>query len=334
VRHLVAAACLIIFSLGSDAVAQTESPGHVIRVGCPSISVSSIDRAITFYTGVLGFQVRNRTENSTAARLVPGATAQTTAQSAELSLGSECLIVTEYTSPKGRRFPEDSRANDFWFEHLAIVVSDMDAAYARVKGAHAQFVSNLPQTLPGWNKDAAGISAFYFRDPDGHYLELIHYPEGKGQAKWQLSSQNIFLGIDHTAIAVSDTRRSLEFYRDTLQMQVTGGSENYGTEQEHLSGVFNAHVLITSLRAESGIGIELLEYVSPVSGRSIPADLHVSDIACWQIRMYLKTENSSLSASHELQDANWITLPPDDGEIRAATWVKDPDGHLLELIKQ
>ena len=37
----------------------------------------------------------------------------------------------------------------------------------------------------------------------------------------------MFLGIDHTAIAVDDTNVSLRFYRDTLGMQVAGESENY-----------------------------------------------------------------------------------------------------------
>jgi catechol 2,3-dioxygenase-like lactoylglutathione lyase family enzyme len=333
-KNLLRAASLIAFSLAASQVSRGQSPVQAIRVGCPSISVASVDSAVAFYTGVLDFQVKERTETSIAATLAPGASPQTTARSAELALGSECLILTEYSSPAGRPFPGDSRANDFWFEHVAIVVSDMDAAFGRIKAARVRFVSNLPQTLPTWNHGAAGISAFYFRDPDGHYLELIHFPQGKGQARWQRSSRNIFLGIDHTAIAVSDSGRSLAFYRDALGMRVTGSSENYGTEQEHLSGVFNAHLLITSLRAQSGIGIELLEYLSPSSGRPIPADIAVWDIACWQIRMDIKKDSASRSASNPLHDATWIKLPQRESGTHEATWIKDPDGHLLELVEQ
>jgi catechol 2,3-dioxygenase-like lactoylglutathione lyase family enzyme len=36
----------------------------------------------------------------------------------------------------------------------------------------------------------------------------------------------LFLGIDHTAIVVSDTEASLKFYRDVLGMTVAGESEN------------------------------------------------------------------------------------------------------------
>jgi catechol 2,3-dioxygenase-like lactoylglutathione lyase family enzyme len=325
-KNIDAVILCMFLAVGSLAKEHAGAPLRAIRVGCPSISVSSLDRSVDFYTSVLDFQVVKREDSSATARLVPGASPRVSARTAELSLGAECLAITQYSSPRGNPFPADSRANDYWFEHVAIVVSNMDQAYQRVQAVRARFVSNTPQTLPAWNKEAAGISAFYFRDPDGHYLELIHFPPGKGQAKWQAPSKRIFLGIDHTAIAVSDTRRSVEFYRDLLHFRVTGTSENFGIEQEHLSGVFNAHVLITSLRADAGIGIELLDYESPDSGRPIPADLHVRDIACWQIPIEVAADASSLRGAH------WARLP--SGATKEAAWIKDPDGHLLELIKE
>jgi hypothetical protein len=79
-------------------------------------------------------------------------------------------------------------------------------------------------------------------------LEIIWFPPGKGDSKWQQRAADIlaaeraetasndpgstlFLGIDHTAIVVSDTDRSLAFYRDSLGMRVAGGAENYGTSR-------------------------------------------------------------------------------------------------------
>jgi catechol 2,3-dioxygenase-like lactoylglutathione lyase family enzyme len=322
----------VFLAVGIFAGEHANASLRATRVDCPSISVASLDRAVAFYTDVLDFQIVKREDTSPTARLAPGAPPATRARTAELSLGSECLAITEYITPKGHPFPVDSRANDYWFEHLAIVVSNMQQAYARVQAARVRFVSNAPQTLPAWNKQAAGIAAFYFRDSDGHYLELIHFPPGKGQAKWQAPSKQLFLGIDHTAIAVSDTRRSVEFYRDTLHFRVTGTSENYGVEQEHLSGVFNAHVLITSLRADAGIGIELLDYESPDSGRPIPADLHARDIACWQVPIEV-ANGSSHEDAKVLHGAHWSRLPSGSSSHEAA-WIKDPDGHLLELIKE
>jgi catechol 2,3-dioxygenase-like lactoylglutathione lyase family enzyme len=57
-----------------------------------------------------------------------------------------------------------------------------------------------------------------------------------------------FWGIDHTAIAVSNTQTSLQFYQVLLGLRLAGESENYGTEQEHLNNVFGARLHISGLR--------------------------------------------------------------------------------------
>jgi catechol 2,3-dioxygenase-like lactoylglutathione lyase family enzyme len=321
---------LIVIVLMFLAVHPAHASLDALQVGCPNISVASLEHSVSFYTTVLDFKLKGEEDSSAISRLVPSMPSETRSRSAHLMLGEECIDLTEYSSPRGAAFPDDSHGNDCWFQHVAIVVSDMDQAYARLRAAKVRFVSNVPQRLPAWNKEAADISALYFRDPDGHYLELIHFPPGKGQPKWQISSGDLFLGIDHTAIVVTDMARSLAFYRDKLHFRVVGGSDNYGTEQEHLSGVFDAHVLITSLRADSGIGIELLDYLTPTSGRSIPANFRPDDISCWQVPIDVKVLNSEREEKH----LRWITLPlthPGDGE---EAWITDPDGHLLELVKR
>ena len=68
--------------------------------------------------------------------------------------------MTEYLEPKGRAAPDDSRSNDRWFQHVAIVVSDMGRAYAALRGARVEGVSESPQQLPDWNPAASGIRAF------------------------------------------------------------------------------------------------------------------------------------------------------------------------------
>jgi hypothetical protein len=78
----------------------------------------------------------------------------------------------------------------------------MDEAFEELRALKVQFVSTAPQRLPDWNKAAAGIEAFCFRDPDQHNLEVIHFPSGKRDARWQARNDKLFLGIDHTAIAV------------------------------------------------------------------------------------------------------------------------------------
>ena len=92
-----------------------------------------------------------------------------------LKLGDELVELTQYSS-SGKPMPTDTHSNDRWFQHLAIVVSDMDKAFAQLQKHGVRTVSDQPQTLPKSNPDMGGIQAIYFRDPDGHYLEFIQFP--------------------------------------------------------------------------------------------------------------------------------------------------------------
>lgn len=209
-----------------------------------------------------------------------------------------------WCSTLGVRSPSTLRSNDGWFQHLAIVVSNIDAGYAKALGAGATPISARPQLLPTWNPNAGGIRAVYFRDPDGHPLELIQYPPGKGEARWQ-QKDRLFLGIDHTAIAAAETDRSITFYRDRLGLRIAGETENWGVEQERLSAVPEAHVRITTLRADSGPGIELLDYLPPRDDRPMPPDTTAQDL--WADEIVLRAEAGS------------------------GALVRDPDGHALRI---
>jgi catechol 2,3-dioxygenase-like lactoylglutathione lyase family enzyme len=134
----------------------------------------------------------------------------------------------------------------------------MERAYQHLQAHGVEAASIGPQRLPDWNPNAGGIEAYYFRDPDGHTLEILRFPPGKGAAKWHRPTERLFLGIDHTAIVVGDTERSLAFYRDLLGFRVVGESLNHGPEQERLNNVFGARLLITSLGAPEGNGTTIL----------------------------------------------------------------------------
>ncbi len=308
--------------LGIDAFAEPLKP---IAVGPIGMTVSNMDRSVAFFHDVLTFEKMADAEFHDDAfdRLagVFGARVRVV----DMWLGEETVRLTQYLTPQGRPIPVDSRSNDRWFQHIAIVVRDMDVAYTRLRDHKVLPVSTAPQTLPEWNKGAAGIRAFYFRDPDNHNLELIFFPEGKGDPRWQAKSDALFLGIDHTAIAVADTEKSLRFYRDTLGLRVAGRSENYGPEQEHLNHVFGARVRITGLRAPRGPGIEFLEYLTPRDGRAFPPDKRPSDIVHWQVTVLVeKTEPVARSPID-------IAKLPLDG--RRAALVRDPDGHAVQLTE-
>ncbi|HEY8926940.1 MAG TPA: VOC family protein, partial [Polyangia bacterium] len=271
------------------------SRAQVAGVGEIAMTVSDADRALAFYRDVLGARVVGEDEDASPATEALTGLFGAHVRTIHLRLGEERLALMQFLSPRSRPIPQDQRSHDGGFQHVAIVVADMDAGYAWLRAHHVGHVSSAPQTLPRWNTAAAGIRAFYFSDPDQHTLEIIWFPPGKGDPRWQrqaattpakpapiTSPAQLFLGIDHTAIGVADTDASLRLYRDALGLRVAGGSENYGTEQEHLNNVFGAHLRITTLRAPHGPGIELLQYLAPRDGRPVPADLRPSDLLHWQ----------------------------------------------------
>jgi catechol 2,3-dioxygenase-like lactoylglutathione lyase family enzyme len=252
-----------------------------------------------------------------------------------LRLGDEHLELTEYLAPRGRAFPADTRGNDRWFQHVAIVVSDMDRAYARLRERRVAHASSEPQTLPEWNPNAGGIRAFYFRDPEGHFLELIWFPKGKGDARWQGRGDRLFLGIDHTAITVADTEASLGFWRDRLGLAVAGGAENWGPEQERLNAVFGARLRITGLRAARGPGVELLEYLTPRDGRPRPADLRANDVAHWQTGLVAREPDALagrlLAERVAFHSPGAVRLPRGELGFGEAFLAADPDGHAVRV---
>jgi catechol 2,3-dioxygenase-like lactoylglutathione lyase family enzyme len=246
--------------------------------------------------------------------------------------------LTEYLAPQGKPIPVDMRSNDHWFQHIAIIVSDMDRAYQWLRQHKIRHASSGPQRLPDWNPNAGGIQAFYFRDPDGHHLEILQFPAGKGDAKWQQPSDRLFLGIDHTAIVVSDTNASLKLYRDTLGMRVAGASENYGPEQERLNNVFGARLRITALRAASGPGIEFLEYLAPGDGRPAPADARANDLLHWQTRLVAASGEEAdrviRAGKFELVSPGPVAISAGTLGFRSGLLVRDPDGHALQIVEQ
>ncbi|MBD2462703.1 VOC family protein [Oscillatoria sp. FACHB-1407] len=326
------------YTLGTNVVAQALPQVRVQTVASVGMTVSDMERALAFYTQVLPFREISDVEvwGSEYERLqgVFGVRMRVV----RLQLGNEVIELTDYLTPEGRPIPADSRSNDRWFQHMAIVVSDMDEAYQVLRRHNVQHVSTAPQRLPDYIPAAAGIEAFYFRDPDGHNLEIIYYPPGKGDPRWQQPTDQLFLGIDHTAIAVSNTDTSLAFYRDVLGLEVAGESENYGTEQEHLNNVFGARLRISGLRAPNGMGIEFLEYVTPRDGRSLPMDTRANDLVHWQTTLVV--ENADIAAQrlrergYTFVSSDVIEMQDDQLNFQRGFLVRDPDGHVMRIIER
>ena len=312
-----------------------------ISVASVSLTVSDIERSSNFYTNILGFvKVGDREVvgqdidrfyglNGIHLRLVT------------LQLGEQTIELTEFITPKGRPIPPNLRSIDRAFQHIAIVVSDMAQAYQQLEHYDGPYgisskTSSSPQTLPNWNRVAGGIQAFYFKDPDGHNLELIHFPDGKGKAAWHQSTSSLFLGIDHTAIVIANTAVSRAFYCDLLGLRLQQESRNLGLEQERLSDVAKARVHVSSLSASSGLGIELLEYMEPHEGHPIPIDTCANDLWFWQTTIVVEDLAAQIQRSHAyefpLTNIKGIEVP--SLGLKQSLLVRDPDGHTVRLTER
>ncbi len=316
-----------------------------------SITVEDLDREVDFFTRTLDFQqVKQETWSGEEVAKLFGLPAKSASvQVVTLQLGGEQIRLMDFDGDPSRAIPADTRSNDLWFQHLAIVVRDMDAAYQHLLSAGVAHVSTSPQTLPDYLPNAAGIRAFYFRDPEGHNLELIWFPPGKGNPKWQeavaasgsgmrsvsetLPSPPLFLGIDHTAIGISDTEHSMAFYRDRLGLVHGGHSENFGTEQEHLNQVFGARLDINGLHADAGFGVEFLRYIAPPGGRAYPSDSRPTDL--WYYQTELVVDNvEKMTQKLEKEGVAKISSAVSGIGGQQMILFRDPDGHAVLLRGQ
>jgi len=323
----------------STVLAQpSQEPVLVEAVEAVGMTVADMERSIAFYRNVLSCEVVADVEVTGDAYEHLQGIFGLRMRVVRMRLGDESIVLSEYLTPKGRPVPLDARSNDRWFQHIAIIVSDMARAYQWLRQHNVTHVSTGPQRLPDWNPNAGGIQAFYFTDPDGHPLEILQFPPGKGDPRWHQPTDRLFLGIDHTAIVVSNTAASLTWYRDVLGLKVVGESENYGPEQEHLNQVFGARLQITTLRAARGPAIEFLEYLTPRDGRPMPVDARANDLMHWQTTVVTRNIRSAMRTTQAAR-APWgssgaVTLPENSLGFTTGLLVRDPDGHVLQLVEQ
>lgn len=170
----------------------------------------------------------------------------------------------------GREYPADATAADLCFQHFALVTSDAAAAWGRALRSGATAISpHGPVRLPA---EAGAVTAGKFRDPDGHPLEFLQFPPG-ARSHWHGG----MLGIDHSAISVSDADVSERFY-GALGLSVRSPTLNQGDTQAALDGLASPLVqVVPMLPPHPPPHLELLAYLVP-TGRPAGA-VRANDLA-------------------------------------------------------
>jgi catechol 2,3-dioxygenase-like lactoylglutathione lyase family enzyme len=306
----------------------------VTRIGRISFTTADADRLAVFYRHAFGFETMETEHRggTSFARLTGVEDAQ--ARVLPLRLGEQTIELLAFT-PRGAPYPADIGCDDPRFQHIAIVVADMETAYSRLCACAgwSAITTPAPQRLPA---SSGAVTAFKFRDPEGHPLELIAFPPDNVPPRWRRAPHRDgpCLGIDHSAIVVSDTAQSVAFYREVLGFSVVGGSLNRGREQEQLDAVPGAVVAVTALNpgSDNPPPLELLCYRSPGLSPDAPVALRSNDIAATRLTLEVDDvptlEHRLATARVRFISAGTVSLP----DNRPAVLVRDPDGHALLLL--
>ncbi len=228
----------------------------MVQIERIELVVGDLAAAQRFYVEALGFDTLDREAGGR----------ENGVKRARLRLGTTRLDLLAFDTP-GAPYPVPRAANDPWFQHFAIAVSDMTAAYAHLSQyPHEPISTGGPQLLP---PGTGSVTAYKFRDPDGHPLELSFNPAA------DLSAAAPFAAIDHSAIAVVDLEASIAFYTG-LGFRVAERLVNTGPEQERLDALADVVLDIVVLTCQAGPHLELLHYRRPLPGTVLavaPADI-------------------------------------------------------------
>lgn len=134
------------------------------------ITVSNLERSISFYRDLLGLELvmTEESERSQDDRSKALGVAKATVKLAILRAGDAQVELIEYVTAKGRDY--DRQNNDVGTMHIAFQVEDIDAVYRKLLDAGVRFTAP-PATIPAG--PMAGWRWTYFFDPDGVSLEII-----------------------------------------------------------------------------------------------------------------------------------------------------------------
>ncbi len=261
------------------------------------VTVADLSAAEAFWAGLPGVAVTGYGIADPALAALLGAER---IEEVRLRRGNQVVVLQRF-HPPGAPYPADPASCDQLFQHFALPVADAAAAVAGLPGTASPVSVGGAQTLPA---SSGGVTAYKFRDPDGHPLEFIQFTDGRTG------------GIDHSAIVSADVERSIAFYRDRLGLTVASRQVNRGPTQDRLDGLTDTVVEVVALEPRIATPhIELLAYCSPPVRPGAP--MTPSDIAATRLVLAVDTVPTPAAT---LVDGSKATL------------IRDPDGHLLLLV--
>ena len=134
-----------------------------------ALSVSDLERSISFYRDLLGFEMVLTLECPPEQGLgdVVGI-AGCSARIAHLKLGGMVLELFEYLDPPGSPIPSDRTQADNGLTHIGFASKDIHADYKRLREHGVKFYNKPVEYRPH-------VWSAYFYGPDGETCELRQF---------------------------------------------------------------------------------------------------------------------------------------------------------------
>jgi catechol 2,3-dioxygenase-like lactoylglutathione lyase family enzyme len=304
----------------------------VTQLVAVNLTVADIAEMAAFYHDSLDLMVGpQQTLEDPAWNSLLGLEPGARVRAVEVMIGQQTIQLTAI-DPPGKPYPPERASNDQWFQHFALVCRDIATVAARLNGGSPSAITRgAPVLLP---PNTGSVTAFKFRDPEGHPLELISFPDGVGAPVWQGMSGKGILGYDHTAVSVMNVERSTAFYTGLLGFHIGGRSLNRGPEQDRLDGLAGCEVDVVALKpiTDATPHVELLHYRTP-RGRTLAAEVAANDVASAR-QIHKVADLDSLIGRLETDGLKFVSpglvTLKDGGK---AVSVRDPDGHMLVLME-
>jgi len=268
----------------------------VTRLVGIALNTFDAEKLATFYVDTLGFARGDREAG------------------VSLDLGGVRVDLVE-VGPDARPCPDHVAGWSPLFQHFAIIVSDMDRAMASLSASNAWSpISRAgPERLPA---GSGGVTAFKFRDAEGHPLEFLMFPDPSAELV-----DKLFVRIDHSAISVADVTRSIAFY-EGLGLRAKTRSLNTGVEQQRMDDIDDATVDVIGLApaVQETPHVELLGYRGDFDRAVGPTS--IGDIAASRL-IFEVADDAALARIVDRHAGHVVAT------TAASVTLRDPDGHLL-----
>jgi catechol 2,3-dioxygenase-like lactoylglutathione lyase family enzyme len=139
--------------------------------------------------------------------------------------------------------------------------------------------------------------------------------------------------LDHVAITVSDTERSLGFYCDLLGLEKVEQHPLEGDKIEKALGLSGARAQSTRLSAPGtpSILIDLMEFHAPETGKCIPPSGAVGSTHFCLAVDGLADVYETLTAKGVEFVSEPVTFELTEGSV-TVVFTHDPDGNVVELM--